>query len=120
MRQLIAFGVAVAVLSCCGCDFKIEIDPKCQHAIDQELSRCTYVENIGPLLVTSIVGESASPSGLAGLNGLCTDQLWRMSASTVFSKLDHVPSMFEAPDPNRPFKIKRLGLTIWNTADEGP
>jgi len=78
-----------------------------------------YVENFGPLLVTSIVGESASPGGPAGLNCLCTDQLWRMGLSPAYPD-DHVPSIFEAPDPNRPFKIKHLGLTFWNMADEEP
>jgi hypothetical protein len=116
MRQLIALGLAAAALSFCGCNVKLQLAP----ATKQEFSRCIYVENIGPLLVTSIVGESASPSGLAGLNGLCTDQMWRMKASPVFPDLDHVPSMFEAPDPNRPFKIKHLGLTFWNMADEEP
>jgi hypothetical protein len=115
MRQLIALGLAATALSFCGCNVKLQLTP----AVKQEFSRCIYVENCGPLLVTSIVGESASPSGLAGLNCLCTDQLWRMGASTMFPD-DHAPSIFEAPDPNRPFKIKHLGLTFWNGADEKP
>jgi hypothetical protein len=120
MRQLIAFGVAAAVLSCCGCDVKIEIDAKSKHAIDQEISRFVYVENIGPMVVASTVGTSASPIGPAGLNCLGTDQMFRMKASPMFPELGHVPSMFEVPDPNRKPKITTISRSNGNENRSDP
>lgn len=114
MRQLIALGLAAAALSFCGCNVKLQLAP----AMKQELSRCGYVELIGPMVVASAVGASASPIGPAGLNCLGTDQMFRMKASPVFPELDHVPSMFEVPDPNRPVKIKTIHAAQFLTGDE--
>ena len=113
MRQLIAFGVVVAALTCCGCD------AKSKNAITQECLRYGYVEDIGPMVVASIVGASASPSGPAGLNCLCTDQTWRMWMRAKAPEFEHVPSMFEAPDPNRRVKITNISRSneIGNRSD---
>jgi hypothetical protein len=119
MRQLIVF-VVVAAFSCCGCDIKIEIDPKSQNAIKQEILRYSYVEDIGPMIVASMVGASASPNGLAGLDGLCTDQTWRMWMRTKAPDFEHVPSMFEVPDPNRKPKITIISRSNGNENRSDP
>jgi hypothetical protein len=99
MRHLVTFGAVVAILTCCGCNAKTE------KAVIQEVARYTYVEDLGPLVVASIVGASAPPGGLGGLNGICMDRAWRTWVGKQDPAFELAPSMFEVPDPNRPIRI---------------
>jgi hypothetical protein len=100
MRHLTMLGgVAALALAYCGCDAKTD------KAVMQEVMRYGYVEGNSRWVVTSIVGASAPSGGPAALNALCTDQAWRMWVAREAPEFEHVPSMFELPDPNRPAKI---------------
>jgi hypothetical protein len=105
MRKATAL-VATAGLAppCCGCDART------RKAFLEEVARHTYTENLGPIIVPSIVGASAPP-GPCALNALCTDQAWRMQFASVVPEAEYVPSMFEVPDPHRPVKITTISRT---------
>ena len=105
MRLLIAVGVSAVAAACSGCDAKT------QKALTQEVLRVTYVEGHGPVVLASIVGASAPPGGPAALNGLCTDQMWRLLVGKQLPEFESVPSLFEVPDPHRPFQITTTSHT---------
>jgi hypothetical protein len=105
MRKLTALvATASLALTCCGCDAKT------QKAFREEIVRHTFTEELGPIIVPSIVG-TAAPPGPCVLNALCTDQAWRMMFATLVPEAESGPSMFEVPDPNRPVKITTSSRT---------
>lgn len=97
--------MVAAAVACSGCDAKT------QKAITQEVQRFTYVEVHGPMVLASIVGASTPAGGPATLNGLCTDQMWRLWVGKQLPESEPVPSLFEVPDPNRPVQITRISRT---------
>ena len=72
----------------------------------QEYRRANYVSLCGPLVVASLIGASAPPSGLGGVNGLCMDRAWQTLAAKITPDFEHPPSIFETPDPHRPFRME--------------
>jgi hypothetical protein len=106
MHRLTALGAfALVATACCGCDAKV------QRPVFQEALRHSYVDENGPMVVASIVGAAAPAGGMGGLNGLCTDQAWRMWVGTQLPEFEHVPSVFEEPDPGLPGQITTYSRT---------
>ena len=104
MRQVIHFVVLAAPLAflASGCD------QKTQDALRQEALRVAYTTAFTPVIFPSVVGSAAPVGGPAALNGLCMDQVWRARGAAVFSEADHIPSVLEIPDPNRPVRINNI------------
>lgn len=102
MRKFSAVtATAGLALACCGCDAATE------KALHEEIVRHVYSEQLGPVVVASIVGSAAPCGGPSMLHALCTDHAWGVLFASAGTKPDaeFVPSMFEVPDPNRPVQI---------------
>jgi hypothetical protein len=99
MRLSKATAFLMLAGTCGGCSRQEQIE------LQREVARVTYMEQLGPIVVASIVGTAGPVSGPAGLSPLCTDQAWRMLIASETGDRGYGPSVFEVPDPNRRFKI---------------
>ena len=106
-----AGALALLAISCSSCNER-QIARAVKPIVEKVMDRIgmeMLLRDLGPQMLTSVVGASASASGPALLNGLCADANLRMLLRRGVPEFQYVPSPLDVPDPNRPLLRNRDG-----------
>jgi hypothetical protein len=107
--MLVTVGT-ILVIASSGCDRQqskvVEsIGRSIAQQVGYEIGRRLFLQEFGPMILTSIIGDSATTGGPAILNGLCTDAGWRDLMAGAAPGIQ-VPSPLEVRIPNKPIKVR--------------
>ena len=100
MRRIRTIALIVITLIALGSG----CSPQQMAEYKKEIVRATYMDDVAPIVIASVVGSSAPTCCPSWLHAIATDQLWILMFSTRPDP-ETVPSIYEIPDPNRPMKM---------------